>query len=370
MYLVTEQIEERNMYNKETLMSVHLSLSLILCVFHLNMGDDETDKNATYGRKRSIIRDRGIFKLCSSILVPVMIGFLTLTLSIVQLHIASREREQDSLISTQSREKDRHIANQNREQDVLISNNIRWDAILASYIKETSAVLTSTNVSFRKVDPLIATIVRAKTLIACRQIDIERKAWLIQFLYESGAIAVGQNPIDMTNAYLDGIDLSTSVFNSIQQASLRGISLSGASLINASSDERYLNGANFSGCTMMRASFRRSRLDDATFQKASLRNVDFTRSSTNRVNFVWSDLRRSNLDDNQLHRAKRFYLTILPNGTFGRHPNLLANGNAEGEQFCSSTRLTLMHHERWMVMSSRRSNSVGFMTINASFVQQ
>jgi hypothetical protein len=49
MYLVTEQIEERNMYNKETLMSVHLSLSLILCVFHLNMGDDETDKNATYG---------------------------------------------------------------------------------------------------------------------------------------------------------------------------------------------------------------------------------------------------------------------------------------------------------------------------------
>ncbi|CAF3705092.1 unnamed protein product [Rotaria sp. Silwood1] len=334
------------------------------------MDDDNTSNGMSYYNKRSGVGRRGMIRICSSILIPFMIGLLTFTVSVVQLYIASEERAQDYSISEANRDKDRFIANRTREQDLLIANKLRWDAILATYIKEISEILISSNFSSKSVDPLVATIVRAKTLTACRQLDTERKAWLIQFLYESGAIIVGKNPIDMTNAYLDGIDLSTSVFNSIQQASLSGISLSGASLVNASFDERYLNGANFSGCTMMGASFRRARLDDVSFQKAALRNADFTLSSTNRVNFVWSDLRRSNLDDNQLHCANSFYLTILPNGTFGRHPNFLTNGNAEEEQSCSSTRLTRILHNRWIVMPSRHHSNVGFMSINASLVQQ
>ncbi|CAF4168303.1 unnamed protein product [Rotaria sordida] len=334
------------------------------------MDDDNMSNNVNYNNKRSPVGRHGMFKICSSILIPVMIAVLTLTVSVVQLYIASEEQAKDFSISAANREKDALIAKQTREQDFLIANKLRWDTILATYIKEISEILTSSNLSFRKVDPLVAAVVRAKTLTACRQLDTEHKAWLIEFLYESGAIIVGQNPIDMTNAYLDGVDLSTSVFNSIQQASLSGISLSGASLINASFNERYLNGANFSGCTMMGASFRRARLDDVTFQKASLRDTDFTRSSTKRVNFVWSDLRRSNLDDNQLHRANSFYLSVLPNGTFGRHANLLTNGNAEQEQSCSPTRLTRILHDHWIVMPSQKQSSVGFMTVNASLVQQ
>ncbi|CAF3409250.1 unnamed protein product [Rotaria sp. Silwood2] len=333
------------------------------------MDDNDSSNDIHYDKKRSSINRHGMIKICSSILLPFMIGLLTLTVSVVQLYIASEERTKDFSISEANRDKDRFIANRTREQDLIIANRLRWDTILATYIKEISEILTSSNFSSRKVDPLVLTIVRAKTLTACRQLDTERKAWLIQFLYEFGAILVGQNPIDMTNAYLDGIDLSTSVFNSIQQASLSGISLSGASLVNASFDERYLNGANLSGCTMMGASFRRARLDDVTFKKAALRNADFTRASTSRVNFVWSDLRRSNLDDNQLHQANSFYLTILPNGTFGRHPNLLTNGNAEEERSCTSTRLTRIPNGRWTVMPSRQQNSIGFMTINASLVQ-
>lgn len=269
-------------------------------------------------KKRSGTISRQMFKLCSSILVPVMIGLKTLAVSVVQLYIASEERK----------------------QDLRIADKRRWDTILATYIREMSGILTKHQVSSKKIDPFLAVVVRAKTLIACRQLDTERKAWLIQFLYESGTITVEQNPIDMRDAYLDGIDLSTTVFNSIQQASLSRISLSGASLINASFNERYLHGANFSGCTMLGASFRRAKLDYATFQKASLRDAHFTGASMKQVNFVWSDLRRSNLNDNQLHRASSFYLTVLPNGTFGRHLNLLKNGNAEQELFCSSTHLT------------------------------
>jgi hypothetical protein len=121
---------------------------------------------------------------------------------------------------------------------------------------------------------------------------------------------------------------------------------------------------------MLGASFRRAELDDTTFQKASLRDADFTGSSTKRVNFVWADLRRSNLNDKQLHRASSFYLTILPNGTFGRHSNLLINGDAEKELSCSSTHLTRILHDHWIVIPSQQSSNVGFMTVNASLVEQ
>ena len=334
------------------------------------MDDDDTSNNdVKHNRKHSRVNGRQMFKLCSSILVPVMIGLLTLTVFVVQLYIASQERKQDFEISEANRDKDRFIANRTRVQDLLIANKLRWDTILATYIKEVSGILAKSNITTRKIDSIFAAVIRAKTLTACRQLDTERKSWLIQFLYESSVILVGQNPIDMTNAYLDGIDLSTTVFNSIQQASLGGISLSGASLINASFNERFLHGANFSGCTMLGASFRRARLDGATFQKASLRDADFTGASTKRVNFVWADLRRSNLNDNQLDRASSFYLTILPNGTFGRHSNLIINGNAEKELFCTSTHLSRILHDQWIVRPSHQSNNVGYMTVNASVVQ-
>ena len=325
------------------------------------------DANGT--KKRSNVDDHQVFKLCSSILIPVMIGLLTVTVSIVQLYIANQERQQDFAISEANRDKDRFIAARTREQDLLIANKLRWDTILATYIKEMSGIFTKLNFSSTRPDPILMAVVRAKTLIACRQLDVVRKAWMIQFLYESGAILVGHNPIDMTSAYLDGIDLSASASNSIQQASLNGISLSGALLNNASFDQRYLTGANFSGCAMLRASFKDARLDGASFQKSCLRDADFNRSSTKRVNFVWSDLRRSNLNDYQLQRASSFYLAVLPNGTFGRHPNLLTNGNAEQIRSCSPTRLTPITHGQWIVAPSQQSPNVGFMTVNASLVE-
>ena len=180
------------------------------------MNKTDTNSAARHHVKRCGLTCRAIFKVCSAILVPIMIGLLTVTVSIVQLHIASKQRDQDL-----------KIAEDNRVQHRLMANKLRWDSILATYIKEISQIFTSLNFSFLKMDPLVTFIIRTKTLTACRQLDVERKARLIQFLYESGAILVGQNPVDITNANLDGIDLSTLVFNSIQQASLRLISLSG-----------------------------------------------------------------------------------------------------------------------------------------------
>ena len=197
------------------------------------MSKRDTNDAARHHVKRCGIMRRAIFKVYSAILVPIMIGLLTVTVSIVQLHISSKQRDQEL-----------KIAEDNRIQDRLMANKLRWDDILATYIKEISQILTSLNFSFVKVDPLVTSIIRTKTLTACRQLDVERKAWLIQFLNEAVAILHGQHPIDMTNANFDGIDLSTSVFNSIQQASLRLISLSGVSLINASFDERHLNGTH------------------------------------------------------------------------------------------------------------------------------
>ncbi|CAF2548088.1 unnamed protein product [Rotaria sp. Silwood2] len=155
------------------------------------MDDDDTNNDINYDNKRFSVDCHRMIKICSSILIPVMLGLLTLTVSIVQLYIASAEKVKDVSISKENRDKYRFIANQTREQDLIIANRLRWNTILATYIKEISEILTSLNFSSRKVDPLVATIVRAKTLTACPQLDTESKAWFIQFLYEFGAILVG-----------------------------------------------------------------------------------------------------------------------------------------------------------------------------------
>jgi hypothetical protein len=49
------------------------------------MDDDGTSNDVKYDKKRSAVGSHRMFKLCSSILVPIMIGLLTLTVSVVQL---------------------------------------------------------------------------------------------------------------------------------------------------------------------------------------------------------------------------------------------------------------------------------------------
>jgi uncharacterized protein YjbI with pentapeptide repeats len=317
--------------------------------------------------KKKTTRRNGadIVRACSTILVPLMIGLLTIAVSIVQLHIGNMQRQQDLHIADQNRQNDIDLANQTRIQDLLIADNERWDILLATYIREISDLFASIN--FSSTDSNIAHIIRVKTIITLRQLDPIRKAHLIQFLYESRAILNHQNPIDMTNADLNNVDFSIALDNPLKnQINFNQISFRGAMLINSSFSNRQLRGANFSFCLLTNANFENAHVFGTTFESASLRNVNFNNTYTAVVDFGGADLRGAIITDDQLHDARSIFEAMLPNGTFGRNENLVINGDAEQNCLSSKSNQTIIG---WTQMTHAGSASVKTMSVNSSLSQ-
>ncbi|UJR10978.1 hypothetical protein I4U23_015163 [Adineta vaga] len=287
-------------------------------------------------RRKSFTTRQNIRDVCGLIFIPGMIGILTIAIAIVQLHIASRQRQQDLTIAEANRLNSLMIANYTREQDLLIANTLRWDTIFAGYVDDISSIIDGSNFSFDTSDYFMSSIIRAKTMTAGRQLDTIRKTYLIQFLYELKAILSHHNPIDLTGLELNNIDLSMSILTSKQGSSLAGLSLTGVSLIKSSFIARELTDANFTG----------SNLQGANFRYASLHNVSFRMSI--------------------FPKAYSIFGAILPNKTFGIHSNLLKNGNAEEASVCIDGQVQSIDHGDWNITPS---DSIGVTIINKTVAE-
>ena len=131
---------------------------------------------------------RTLNKICSSVLIPLLIGLATVVISIVQLQIAAEQRQ----------------------QDLFLSDNLQKDRILGDYIEQMSRLILMPN--FNLSDTKIGNICRAKTLTAIRQLDPRRKTYLIKFLYAAELIRNSQSKINLFEADLDFLDFSTRSF--------------------------------------------------------------------------------------------------------------------------------------------------------------
>ncbi|CAF1361491.1 unnamed protein product [Rotaria sordida] len=92
---------------------------------------------------KSITTTRNVRDVCASIFIPGMIGLLTIAIAIVQLHIASQQRQQDLAIAEANRLSSLTIAKYTREQDLLIANTLQWDAVFAAYVNDISMIITN-----------------------------------------------------------------------------------------------------------------------------------------------------------------------------------------------------------------------------------
>ena len=324
-------------------------------------------------------------KICSSALVPLMIGVMSIVFTVIQLQIAQQNREkdiqianltrkqdyeiaelrrqQDQNISNQLREKDLQIANLTRQQDYLIAEQRRQhdqnisdqqqekdiqlakeqrqqerefddkgqkDQVLSNYLKEMSDMLLQTNIT--ECSETKSIIFRAKTLAAIRQLDPKRNAFLIQFLYESQLIIRrGEKPsvIDLHGANLSYIDLSVSTTrDDYKRSNMSYLYLSGVDLNNASFRARYLRNSIFSDSTLIRTSFQDSDLRDADFFKSSLQFSSFTNTRTSNADFSKANLLGASISADQLLGVFSVSRATMPNKTKGRNKNLLENGDA------------------------------------------
>jgi glutathione S-transferase len=129
-------------------------------------------------------RSHQMAKICSSLLVPLMIAVFTIVTTLLQMNLAKQQRDQDLQIAKDNREKDFEIANQTRilqnqieegrlDQERKIEDRRRaveakaqedqqMNTVLAAYLKDMSEIMLSSN--FTLANTLIATVVRAKTL--------------------------------------------------------------------------------------------------------------------------------------------------------------------------------------------------------------
>ena len=119
------------------------------------------------------------------------------------------------------------------------------------------------------------TLARTKTLTALHVLDGDRKAQVLQFLYEAALIGappkVNLNGADLRGANLDEATLAGAELRGVQfsKATFRGANLSGALLLG--SDFRH---ADFSRANLECARLNQASLVGANFQDARVAGVD------------------------------------------------------------------------------------------------
>ena len=172
------------------------------------------------------------------------------------------------------------------------------DEALQVYLDQISAMLMPNTEQPSLYDALpgdsVSSVARARTLTVLPRLDGERKAWVVQFLYESGLINRGGLVLDLSGADLSGADLSG--------ANLLGVILRGADLRWA-----YLSMAD---------------LGAADLSLAKLRGTDL----------CFADLSGSEVQQWQIDGAASLKGTTMPNGQ--NYENWLKDreGTAEGER--------------------------------------
>lgn len=270
----------------------------------------------SHGRFGLTIKDG--LQFISALLLPLMLGVFTIVITIEQQRVSKEQREQDLAELRLQREQDlnnsmlqraldRQIAKEQREQDerrrlqdlsiseskrlqddelaakqrdllekqraheLAIETQRHQDTLLVAYMNEVGALIEKNNGSLG-ANPLIATLVRVKTLTLARQIDSTRNTQVVQFLYESGQLTKGHQPLDIRGAEFSGINLSAAAY----PLSMRGLHLVGARLSNASFENRDLMDADFSAAFLDGVSFARTDLHRVDFSRTLLLKTDFT----------------------------------------------------------------------------------------------
>jgi uncharacterized protein YjbI with pentapeptide repeats len=159
------------------------------------------------------------------------------------------------------------------------------DEALQAYLNQMSTLLLQHDLRNSENKSEVRTLAHARTLTVLRRLDGDRKASILEFLYESNLIIKNRVPISFDNPHgsvipLDGADLS--------DANLRGPS----KYLRFSLDNAVLSGANLRDSDLYSAGLRGARLDYADLSGANLSGADLTNNAVlNNVHLTGANLR-------------------------------------------------------------------------------
>lgn len=228
----------------------------------------------TYLRTK-IETNRIWLKLVLSLLVPLMIGVFTITMSFVQQNVSLKQRNQD-----------KEDAQQLRSLSDRLADNVQKETILVNYLHDISKLLMSEN------QTKMYDYIRTNTLASLRQLDSDRKRYLLLFLYESRLLYH-----DPDNQIPSILKIADADFNGVQfngseltKCSFRRIELYDIYLSHSLFYDCYFDRTNFSYTTMNNATFERGVTIRTSFKFASLKQTRFSHMKLSNVSFFGANL--------------------------------------------------------------------------------
>jgi uncharacterized protein YjbI with pentapeptide repeats len=112
----------------------------------------------------------------------------------------------------QQHERELAIASEQRKREVAIAERRTQDEALQAYLDQMSNMLIpktdQPSLYKARTGDSLSSVARARTLTVLPRLEGDRKARVVQFLYESGLIAKNRPIVAMSGADLSGADLS------------------------------------------------------------------------------------------------------------------------------------------------------------------
>ncbi|HLZ56586.1 MAG TPA: pentapeptide repeat-containing protein [Ktedonosporobacter sp.] len=212
--------------------------------------------------------DKTVWDLLTVFLVPLMIGIGTIGVAMQQNRLSQSQFSSDQSIAL----------DQQRE------------ATLKTYMDDMTDLLINRGLQTSKTDAEVRVVARAKTLVALRKLDGDRKGLLIQFLCDANLTGNGPGDaiISLQNTDLSGIHLEQA---NLLKADLSGANLSGADLRKANLENANLFGANLSGADLSNANLINTNLIYANLSGANLMSAKLVNAYLNQADLTNTNLR-------------------------------------------------------------------------------
>jgi uncharacterized protein YjbI with pentapeptide repeats len=184
------------------------------------------------------------------------------------------------------------------------------NAALQAYLDQMSQLMLQGGLRSSDKDSEVRTLARARTQTVLGQLDSDRKASVVQFLYEASLIngedpvlnlsGVGLRGANLSQLDLSGANLSGAV---LREADLHDTNLSDADLSVAEMNNANLSDATMSGANMSGAKLKYASLSRAVLNKADLPDAELSGANMSGAFLRYADLREAQLIETNLRGA-------------------------------------------------------------------
>ncbi|CAF3750655.1 unnamed protein product [Rotaria sp. Silwood1] len=256
-----------------------------------------------------------------------MLFALLIPAAIAILAISVQKNDMD--MNRKNRENDLYISQLQRDSDEQQARYLANETIVSNYIKNMGDIILYSLVKF---DGQQYTVTRALTSTILRQLDLNRKRLVIQFLYDATILrrytsifdthTTNENEKNLEDVILDQVNFSGGL-------NLSTIVLRSVSLVNATFSNSNLDASDFSNSILTGVNFSNTKLSRVKFNNVELQNVDFTGASVENMQLIRANLSQSTITNEQISQALFVYNTILPNGTYARNKTFINNGDTK-----------------------------------------